>query len=742
MIKIIKRFWPVLFLIFFGIAFWGFFLRNNKVLLPADLLVGAYYPWRENKWGYEVAVPYKNPLLSDSYSQLFIWKKLISDSYKRGEIPLWNQYSYSGYPLAANIQSAAFYPLNILFIFLPFNTAWNIYLILGSILSSLTMYWLIRVLKLSPGAGIVGGIAYGYCGYALSWMEFATATNSMIWIPLLVLIIEKYCQNKKAKNWWWLSAAVLMLISSGSFQMCIYGLLVFVSYLIFKKVIDIKAWLSIFIFGILGILISSIVLLPGIEMLNLSIRNLEKSMSGINYGLVPLSHLITLFAPDFFGNPATNNYWGFSNYHETLIYAGAIVFLAIIWSITNFKKLPAQAKYFLFLVGVSLLFYFDNPLSRFGYWLNIPGLNTASAGRNAYFWAVGGSVLVGYFVDNFPKNMFWDKIKIFGYWWLILGATFGISWGVKNYYLQQSGLFLVKDISNFEISIRNLIFPLLLSLAFCFGAMFFSKWKGWWILLIILVGLDSGRFVYKYLPISDAKYVFPSTPSTDFLKKDNDLFRVEKENGALLSPNTWTMYGLSSPSGYDPMASAAYTKKFNEDLNGVNNSANRYAEIDRYDAKMLGKYNVKYLLAIKKDSEDRIPGDKINYKINPNDWEKVSESETVAVLKNKYFQSRARIVNGTGKVVITEYQNNSVKMNYEASGSADLVLMDTWYPGWKAWVNGEEKKIEKYDEVFRKVTLTKGSGVVEMRYEPDSLVWGEWISGIVLGIWLLILFFL
>src|SRR5690348_16205580 len=34
----------------------------------------------------------------------------VADSFRRGELPLWDPYTYCGYPIYANIQTALFYP--------------------------------------------------------------------------------------------------------------------------------------------------------------------------------------------------------------------------------------------------------------------------------------------------------------------------------------------------------------------------------------------------------------------------------------------------------------------------------------------------------------------------------------------------------------------------------------------------------------------------------------------------------
>lgn len=55
-----------LFLVLLAVFFNKVWLKG-LVPFPGDLLVGAYYPWLEYKWGYEVGVPIKNQLISDIF---------------------------------------------------------------------------------------------------------------------------------------------------------------------------------------------------------------------------------------------------------------------------------------------------------------------------------------------------------------------------------------------------------------------------------------------------------------------------------------------------------------------------------------------------------------------------------------------------------------------------------------------------------------------------------------------------
>ena len=60
-----------------------------------------------------------------------------------------------------------------------------------------------------------------------------------------------------------------------------------------------------------------------------------------------------------------------------------------------------------------------------------------------------------------------------------------------------------------------------------------------------------------------------------------------------------------------------------------------------------------------------------------------------------------------------------------------LVLADTWYPGWRASVNGEPADVFPVDGMFRGVVLPdEGPHRVVFRYAPRSLQAGLGLSGL------------
>ena len=90
--KFFVKFWPLAAIfIIVAIFFYPVWLQN-KIPLPADFVIGTYYPWLDYKWGgYGAGVPVKNPITTDVVSFIFPMQMLSIDLLKQGIIPLWNE---------------------------------------------------------------------------------------------------------------------------------------------------------------------------------------------------------------------------------------------------------------------------------------------------------------------------------------------------------------------------------------------------------------------------------------------------------------------------------------------------------------------------------------------------------------------------------------------------------------------------------------------------------------------------
>jgi hypothetical protein len=69
-----------------------------------------------------------------------------------------------------------------------------------------------------------------------------------------------------------------------------------------------------------------------------------------------------------------------------------------------------------------------------------------------------------------------------------------------------------------------------------------------------------------------------------------------------------------------------------------------------------------------------------------------------------------------------------------ATGPGLLVLTDSWYPGWRATVDGVETAIVRADATFRGVVVGEGDHDVVFRYRPTWLPWSTALAGIGLAL--------
>jgi hypothetical protein len=97
--------------------------------------------------------------------------------------------------------------------------------------------------------------------------------------------------------------------------------------------------------------------------------------------------------------------------------------------------------------------------------------------------------------------------------------------------------------------------------------------------------------------------------------------------------------------------------------------------------------------------------------------------EPMSLSNTAGFQAEARIL---------EYGNQRVNIQASLDSPGILVLADSFYPGWNAYVNGRQEKIYRANLFFRGVRLSAGTHTVQFRYEPRSFAIGRAVSIITL----------
>jgi uncharacterized membrane protein YfhO len=84
---------------------------------------------------------------------------------------------------------------------------------------------------------------------------------------------------------------------------------------------------------------------------------------------------------------------------------------------------------------------------------------------------------------------------------------------------------------------------------------------------------------------------------------------------------------------------------------------------------------------------------------------------------------------------------NSITIDASTNIPGWLVVSEIFYPGWKAYVDGQETPISKADLALRAIELYPGHHIVKFIYDPDSFRYGLilTLSGAILVVSLTIL---
>ena len=95
----------------------------------------------------------------------------------------------------------------------------------------------------------------------------------------------------------------------------------------------------------------------------------------------------------------------------------------------------------------------------------------------------------------------------------------------------------------------------------------------------------------------------------------------------------------------------------------------------------------------------------------------------------------------TACVSAVKFANQSVSLQTEAPGAAMIVISQTFYPGWRAYVDGRPEKIWCANYAFQALQVPPGHHQVTLVYEDKAFLFGALLSGLgvaaCLGLWLL-----
>jgi hypothetical protein len=719
-------------------------LLKGKIPIPSDTIVGMYHPYRDLlAKEHPQGLPFKNPLITDPVRQQYVWRKLAIDNLKAGSLPLWNPYSFSGTPLLANFQSGILYPFNILFFLLPFNLAWSILISIQPLLAAFFLYLYLRNRRISPVASFLGSFSFAFCGFSIAWMEWNTVLQTGLWLPLILLAKEKLLDKISLKWSLILIFGEISMFLAGHLQVFFYAFMVSNLYLVarfmqLKKGKHLyKEILPFLLIGLIVVILTSIQWLPTLKFILVSARDADQSGFLKEGWFIPWQNIIQFLSPDFFGNPATGNYWGVWNYGEFIGYIGIIPLIFSFYGLV-FRQ-DKKILFFGTLLFFSIFLAFPTWFANVPFILELPFLSTSQPTRLIYVIDLSLCILTALGFEQFRNDKNIPKI-------VAILLPMGMIYLLLYFFTINPSLWQIHLNPDFaKIAQKNLILPIgvyIISSIFMISYIKNTGKNAGTVILTILLILtitDIFRFGWKFLPFSDGKLLYPQTQIISYLNKNIGIGRLMSLDRRILPANFTVYHNLQDVSGYDPLYLADYNRlvgAWNKGRPDIGFSAfNRIVTPTNYRSFMTDLFGISYVLnygALKDTRMEFIMSEGETYLYRNvhafprvflvENVIKVSSSQEEMSLMYELKDKLQRIavtsedlelpffkLGQNESVQIIHYADNQIEIEANTNIERLVVLSDIYYPTWKVSVNGYQTKIYKVDYLLRGVVVPSGN---------------------------------
>ncbi len=678
--------------------------------------------------------------------------------------------------------------------------AWShgLLIVLHLIWAGLGMRRLVGLLGAGPIPQVICGIAYGLCGYIIARGSFITMVQAASWIPWILLAASQFSipikiWKKSDRQFEWKSILYLSMAFTGQWlsghaQLAWYTLVFCIAWLVTGALVNggIKQLRTIIlpvgISGVLGFLLCSIQLIPTLEYLTQSQRSgVIDYETALSYSFWPWRFLTFLF-PDFFGNPGNGDYWGYGSYWEDAIYVGLLpLFFLIISLIRIFPRtIESRNRKYRPLMGFLLVSVIVITILSLGWntpifpWLfeNIPTFGAFNGpARWMIFFEICLILMAGLGAEEWVTHRIiskkWANLGIAGMIAMMLCVVYAwttqnnlkesLSYSMFSFAILALGYFVLARIKPKKSAPDKIVQWQSIVVIWFFLDLF---WVG--IRLNPVVSIDtifSGiverhqteeETIHRFISTNDERNLrFQRFFRFDNIQPSEDLSVLS----TLMLPNINALYSTAFFNNFDPMIPDRFQGYLDEvDLASTEIQDRYLAHANVTSKVVVDPFNPEIFKWTSVDAfpdhrlmycPDFVPGGedallRLRKAAAENKMEDFFVLETTVELKDECHSGRP-----VNKGTINEILKQATRKVYDITEnpvSGWLLVSSTWYPGWKATLDGLPVTVYHGNYLFQAVRVPEGNHRIELQYVPMSFILGAGLTGlgviVFAGLWL------
>lgn len=665
---------------------------------------------------------------SDSWHLSIANKFYYSKQLKENKIPIWNSHIGSGYPTLAEGQTGIFFLPNIIFLkFFPFVIAYNLLMVFTFAAAGWGAYFFLRSIKVTKLAATYGGIIFCLGSFFVFRVQHLHVIQVASLAPWTFFAVNEYLKQKNLIFLVLLSFFISQQLFAGFPQLAAYNLIFLLIFILLTTpgAQRLKNLFFIITFILIGFSLSSVQIFPAYELLNNSTKLKDPKTILEQFPYKP-KNLLQIIDPFALGNPKFGTYpvlnrSKFGIFWENTAYVGILpLSLSLALLLSTIKKRRSSSKIilifgFFLLLALSLSLGKSSPLHPL---FSIPPLSMFRVpSRFLLFVHFSFVVLSSIYLSKQRKWITFLAIILSSFNVFIVLYTYNPVGSASSWFEKpETKITLEKTAVQKVITIGN--FP-------SWTEMFSKGWTNPEYYFFARNYLDqNSNLIFDIDQINAYESILTKRSSLNRQLTDSAL-RIEKdfiEISPLLIPYLSSQnvsHVITTKKIFDKNLKEIYTKKISDEN-----------EVKIYEIKIEPK---KYFTSS-------------NYFYNeyPSEIVHKATSQSYKPLEEVIIEKDIGKLNGTYSE-IKKIESSDIKKTFEVKtdGKLIFVLNESFYPGWKAYLNGKKTEILPVNINFQGIVIPgNGTFMIEFKYRPDSLKYGMLFSSLTLVFLLIFTLFL